>query len=182
LTCIVGLEHNGEVWIGGDSIAIDKSLDYYPQASKKVFRLGEIVLGVAGGIRTQQILKFGIKVPPQRKESDEEWLTIRLMSSIRDAFRKEGVMKTSDGMDDSDCICLLGYNGRLYTMEGTFSAIRSIHPFQACGSGAPYAIGAMHALRRWGPKTSPSEMIRASLLVAASSNAGVREPFTILKV
>ena len=48
MTCIVGLEHNGAVWIGGDSAGVDNSLGIQTRDDRKVFQIGEAVIGFTG--------------------------------------------------------------------------------------------------------------------------------------
>ncbi len=60
MTCIVGLEHNNSVYIGGDSLGSTSGVTIVRQ-DKKVFHNGETLIGFTSSYRMGQLvtrLKF----------------------------------------------------------------------------------------------------------------------------
>lgn len=189
MTCIVGFEQGGQVWIGGDSCAMDcNDGDVISLAQPKVWELpGGILIGHTGGIRGQQALRFGIdwnavmawphwnglQVP---ENLVMEFLCRAFVPAAIKAYREFGVAVTRDGQERADPF-LLGFQGKLYEIEEEFAVIRSTRPYAAVGSGRKYALGAMAVLDDQIPV---EKRIRMALQAAATHNVGVTGPFTVI--
>jgi ATP-dependent protease HslVU (ClpYQ) peptidase subunit len=183
LTCIVGLEHEGCAWIGGDAIAVDDSQDSMILTSPKVFALmdGQLVVGHSGGLRELQALKYGLAdltAPLPDVGREEQWLCGAFADSVRDAFRRFGILKNENGVEKTGCF-LIGLRGGVYLFEESCGVLRSVKGYAALGCGAKYALGAISALSRYSPNT-PARMIEIALYAASQHNAWVKGPFTIL--
>ena len=68
MTCIVGLEHDGKVYMGGDSAAVG-GMDVYPSRIPKVFQAGRYLIGYTTSFRMGQLLQYGLdKIARKRKK------------------------------------------------------------------------------------------------------------------
>ena len=184
MTCIVGLEHDGIAWLGGDSIAVDDSQDSMILTSPKVFALmgGQLLIGHSGGLREQQALKYGLadmSCPMPVVGGEEAWLCTAFADSVRDAFRRFGILKNENGVEKAGAF-LVGLAGGVYLFEESCGVLRGQKGYAALGCGAKYALGAISALSRRGFTTAPVKMIEIALYAAAQHNAWVKGPFTIL--
>ncbi len=183
MTCIVGIEHKGSVWLGGDSAATDGGLNRTIIKDPKVFQKGEIGFGVCGSPKVMDALAHGIEYPVQEGGEDRAFLVGTLVPAIR-----EGLVKLdAAGKDNSpfgggaDIVfhgeVLLAYRGVLYRLQGNFQLIKGSEGYASVGSGAKLALGSLH-----GSKGNPKSRILAALKAATDGNAGVAPPFVVIEV
>ena len=66
MTVIVGLQHNGAVYIGGDSAGI-AGYDLMIRHDEKVFVNQQFIMGYTTSFRMGQILRYSFKPPVQQK-------------------------------------------------------------------------------------------------------------------
>jgi ATP-dependent protease HslVU (ClpYQ) peptidase subunit len=180
MTCIVGLEHKGKVYIGGDSAGVD-GYDITIRGDLKVFRNGPFLMGFTASFRRGQILQYVLHPPIQAKtKSDMKFLTVDFINSIRKAFKKAGYLHTENDQEFGGRF-LFGYKGKLYIMDSDFQIGYSLDPYQAIGCGAQVATGSLHTTQSL-EKISPDQRVERALKAAAHLNAGVAAPFTILSI
>lgn len=169
MTCIVGLEHKGTVWMGGDSAGTNMRMDQTSRADKKVFIRGDFIMGFAGSFRMGQLLNHGLKIPVQKPgQSDDQFLVTDFVAAVKECLAKEGL----------EPYFLFGYKGKLYDMQGDYQVGKPNSKFASIGSGRDLALGAMHASKN---VRNPKKRLTDALEAAAAGNAAVRAPFIILK-
>ena len=182
MTCIVGIEHGGRVWIGGDSIAVDDSQDSVILDSSKVFPLmdGEMLVGHSGGLRDLQALKYGLGDLMSPIEGREEaWLCVTFANAVREAFRRFGALSIENGVEKTGSF-LIGLRGKVYLFEDSCGLVRDVKGYAALGCGAKYALGALSVLSAFKLELSPRRIVELALGAAVEHNAWVKGPFTIL--
>lgn len=181
MTCIVGLEHEGKVYIGGDSAGVSGySRDI--RADEKVFINGHFIMGFTTSFRMGQILRYSFS-PPSRgteEENDMRYLVRDFTKAVRDSFKENGFTpKDSDGgSSDVGGTFLLGYKGKLYTIESDFQVEKVSRNFNACGCGSDIALGSLYSTSDL--DLSPEDRITKALDAASYFNAGVCGPYSIL--
>jgi ATP-dependent protease HslVU (ClpYQ) peptidase subunit len=181
LTCIVGLEDKGSVWIGADSCGIG-GWDIRERQDPKVFRLidnKKAVLGFTTSFRMGQLLMYekGI-IPKKNNYKDAHHLMVSgVIPNIRKVFM-DGGFTTIESNVESGGSFLLGYEGELWTIYNDFQVGRNICGYEAMGSGAEYAIGSLHSTEAI--HLRPRLRVLAALRAAAKFNAAVSAPFTIM--
>jgi ATP-dependent protease HslVU (ClpYQ) peptidase subunit len=181
VTCIVAIEHEGKVWMGGDSAACKD--DYVSSVkNKKVFIVGDFIIGYSGSFRVGQILEYAFKPPEQDiySKSDMEYMVIDFVDSLRETLREKGVLLNTEEGESHDSEFLVGYHGQIYSIERDFHVGRSVHRYAACGSGMYYALGALHAMDE--NIDSPLLGIEKALSACMAFSTNVRTPFTILSL
>lgn len=173
-TCIVGVVHGASVWVGCDSMASDGS-SKHALAVPKVFRVGDMLLGVCGGIRLRDVIEF--VVPPERAEgvTDREYLIRSYVPQLRATFKESGVLLTEDGLDEFGGAVLIAYRGKLYELDCDFAVME--HECWATGSGSEYALGAMFATTG-----DPKKRITTALEAACEYSPTCAPPFHIEKL
>jgi ATP-dependent protease HslVU (ClpYQ) peptidase subunit len=175
MTCIVGLVHNGDVYIGGDSAGV-AGLSITIRSDEKVFGNGPFIMGFTTSFRMGQLLRYKLSPPAQTvHQGDMEYMVTSFIDACRTCF-------SQNGFGDKDASVggnfLVGYHGKLYNIEGDYQVGVPKLPFDAVGCGSDLALGAMFATEGM----SPEKRINAALSAAASFSAGVAPPFTILKL
>lgn len=178
MTCIVGIEHGGHVWIGGDSAGVDESYGIVTRCDEKVFVSDPMIMGFAGSFRMGQLLRYALDIPEQSaKKDDMEFLVVDFIDVLREVYKDHGHMGKEDGRDEGGTF-LLGYHGKLYTVHEDFQVGRAADGYVACGCGEDIALGSLHSTRE--SNIDPTTRIRMALDAACHHSAGVRAPYTIL--
>jgi ATP-dependent protease HslVU (ClpYQ) peptidase subunit len=184
MTCIVGLEHEGVVYVGGDSAGVDVgSLAICGRADEKVFLTDseEFIMGFCGSFRIGQLLRYAL-IPPDQpsKKDDMGYMVTDFIDAVRTMQKEKGSMQKENELEEHDAAFLVGYKGKLYVIESDFQVGRPIENYAAVGCGAQIALGAMYATRE--STMTPEERITLALQAAVEYSAGVRPPFHILKL
>lgn len=178
MTCIVGVEHGGQVFIGGDSAACD-GYDRSIQAAGKVFKNGPLVIGYTSSFRMGQLLEYELKPPThERGLGDLAYLVTMLVPALRKCFSDGGYLHKSNEQESGGKF-LLGYRGKLYFVEENFHVMRSASGYNACGCGAAFAFGSLHTTR---DVKNPKARVLTALKAAAHCSAGVSAPFHVVKL
>ena len=182
MTCIVAIEQEGTIYLGGDSAASEPAtLALRILHEPKVFRNGEMIMGCCSSLRIQQLMQHSLVLPARTEYQDDlEYLVTDFIDAVRAVQRDKGVQKKENEFEEHDAQFLLGYRGNIYYVEDDYQVYRTNEPWAAVGSGSDLALGALYALK--GSKCTPEEKIQIALEAAESYNAGVRRPFYVLKL
>lgn len=174
MTCVVGLVDKGTVYIGVDSAAV-QGWTRRRSLVTKVFQRGPFLIGYTTSFRMGQLLQHHLDVPPQEPGTDDvAYLVTHFIEKARALFKEKGFTKVEANTEKGGQF-LVGYQGRLYSVESDFQVGESEEGYDAIGSGADFALGAMAAL----PRAKPRERITKALEIAAHFNMGVCGPFSI---
>lgn len=184
MTCCVGLERNGRVWLGADSASVDQeSLAVDVVREAKVFTRGEFVIAFAGPWRAGQILRHAF-YPNVRTDlkTDEGYMVLEVVEHIRRLFHKHGFEIEQDEESAAGGFeLLIGYHGKLFKVEDDLHVERSTLPYNAIGCGSDYALGSMYTSGQYDALAPfPRLRIELALEAAAKHNAGVAPPFTVI--
>jgi len=181
VTCIAGLVDGRDVWMGGDSAGVaDWALTV--RRDPKVFRVGEMLIGFTSSFRMGQLLRHRLVLPEhQREVSVERWLAVDFVDAVRTCLA-DGGWREKDKDRESGGHFLVGYRGVLAEVESDFQVGLARDRFAAVGCGAEAARGALWALQRVRDRRTPPERLRLALGAAERLSAGVRGPFTILRM
>ncbi len=176
MTCIVGLQEKGKVWVGGDSAGVG-GLSMTVRADRKVFRNEDFLFGFTDSFRMGQLLRYRFK-PPRHHPSDdtEKFMTTDFVDAVRECLKTYGFAEVKDGTEKGGTF-LVGFKGTLFFVDNDYQIGMSTHPFDAVGCGQDIALGAMLATGR--AKLKPRDRIRLALEAAQEFSAGVRGPFYI---
>lgn len=178
MTCIVGLEHDGKVSIGGDSAGVNGWLQIRTRADEKVFVNGPMIFGFTSSFRMGQLLRYSLSVPEQLQSQDDfAFMCTTFIDAVRKCLKDGGYARVKDG-EDHGGVFMVGYRGKLYRIEDDFQVGRSTWKFEACGCGVDFAMGAM--LMTMDLSIDPRDRITKALEAAAEFSAGVAPPFRVL--
>lgn len=179
MTIIIGLEDKGTVFMGGDSAVTTWPNCVEVVRDKKVFFMGDMLLGSAGALRTSQIVRHGLSFRYQfEQESLMDYLVNGIAEPMRDALKERGASKIEANEETSLNWWLLGYRGKVYEIDGGFSITNTTRGFTAIGSGRDFALASMLALKHLPPK----ERILESLKIAGKFDSYVKPPYYVLEL
>lgn len=176
MTCIVGLVDKGTVHIGGDSASVAGWTSRVTRLPK-VFRRGPFLIGYTTSFRMGQLLQHALNVPIQKDTDDMRFMVMTFAESVRALLKERGVAKIEANAESGGQF-LVGYRRRLYSVQQDFQVNEMADGFDAVGSGAEYALGAM-AVMRGSRSLSPPAKIKRALAVSAHFNMAVSAPFFV---
>jgi ATP-dependent protease HslVU (ClpYQ) peptidase subunit len=176
MTCIIGLEHGGRVYMGGDSAAVN-NVAIYQTSIRKVFRAGPFMIGWTSSFRMGQILQYQLEVPVQTSDQDDmQYMVTVFVEAVYDALKTYRYDK--DREQDSGGTFLAGYNGKLYTVYADYQVQHHIPAIAAVGSGGEFALGAMTALKDMPAK----KRIKQALKAAGAWSDSVCGPYYVMEL
>lgn len=134
MTCIVGIEVDGKVLIGGD-IQGTGGNHKIVHSQPKVFLKRNVLFGYTTSYRFGQILENLLHDPVVPEDDNEvyRWIVTVLIPDIKKTLKDNDY--TMGGT------CLIGIRGQLWGMQDDFSVLRSVNGYDSCGSGQEYALG-----------------------------------------
>lgn len=180
MTCVVGLESKGAVWMASDSfLGTDTSKDLTP--GPKWFQVSGMTFGWAGDVRAAQVLEHHLKVRPIRKtEVSSRYLVSVVARAVRDNLREAGVVfRNTDGTDTSGLELLIALRGHLYQMWGDCSVMRCSRGVGAIGAGGAYALGALSALMPLPENDSPEKHLMRVMRLTNGLCTSVSGPYYV---
>ena len=175
MTCIVGLIHDGDVFLGGDSAGV-AGLSLTIRADEKVFTNGDFVMGFTSSFRMGQLLRYSLKPPVYHPDVDIiNYMVTDFVNAVRECLKTGGYAQ-KDKEEEKAGTFLVGFKGKLFKIASDYQVGIPSLPFDACGCGEEIALGAMFA----NATLSPEERIQQALEAAETFSAGVRRPFHII--
>lgn len=179
MTCIVGIESEKGVFIGGDSAGVS-GLHVVKVTQPKVFKNGDFIFGFTSSFRMGQLLQYKFNAPYHKPEIDDlEYLATDVVDHIRNLFRDGGFARNKSGEEVGGTF-LLGYKGKLYYIDSDYQVGRTQCRYNAVGCGEEYAFGSLYTTD--GSNLTEEERIELALKSASEFSGGVCEPFNIVSL
>lgn len=161
--------------MGGDSAGV-AGLSISIRGDEKVFSNGPFIMGFTTSFRMGQLLRYKFDPPKQTHGKDDmRYMVTDFIDAVRKCFTENGFGSASVGGT-----FLVGYNKKLYTIDSDYQVGIPTCNYDAVGCGSDIAIGSLHTTASL--KMKPEDRVRKALEAAVEFNAGVRPPFTILKL
>jgi ATP-dependent protease HslVU (ClpYQ) peptidase subunit len=181
MTCIVGIRSSQGVSIGGDSATTNESGLQTILASSKVFFIQNketrMLLGCTTSCRMMQLLQYELHLPPYEGRDVVEYLVTRFVNAVRDCLKQGGFARKEDEREEGGNF-LIGFQGRLFEMQSDYQISEPTNGYEAVGSGAKFALGALFVT----PHLEPEARIEQALQAATYHNAYVRPPFIVERI
>lgn len=179
MTCIVGIEYDGGVLIGGDS-AGTAGCSQTIRADEKVFTNGPYVMGFTSSFRMGQLLRYSLNAPVPGTDDHEDldrFIATVFIEAVRDTLKSGGFAVIDKGQEEGGTF-LMGLAGRLYMIDNDYQFGRSVDGYAAVGCGDDIALGSLHTTAQY--DIDPLERVQLALEAATALNGGVAGPFTII--
>lgn len=184
MTCIVGIETDGKVIIGGDSAGVG-GYSLHIRADTKVFH-GEqqsMVFGFTTSFRMGQLIRYKLELPTAAPHLGprgecaalDRWMCTDFIDAVRACLSGGGWLTKKEEREDGGTF-LVGVRGKLYRIGDDFQIGRTDDGYTAVGCGADLALGSLHSTRR----RSAEARVNAALEAAAYHSAGVQGPFYLV--
>ncbi len=181
MTCIVGLEHKGAVYIGGDSAAVAE-YEIRKTALRKVFKKDGLIIGYTSSFRMGQLLQYEMKLDKIPKKVNMEYMNCRFIPAVRKCLRDGGYLKVDDNVEEGGQF-LVGLRGQLYEIDSDFQVNKFRDGMATIGCGSQYALGSLqtskYCYKMLNVKDGTIERIKTALKVASQFSSAVCPPFVI---
>lgn len=175
MTCIVGLEHEGKVYIGGDSLGVS-GYNIRERLDEKVFKNGKFIMGFTSSFRMGQLLRYELEPPKLKKGQDVMQFMVKdFVGAVRDCL-KVGGYSTISSNEESAGTFLVGFQGCLFCVENDYQVARLSDGEYSVGCGEQYAMGSLYSTSGVGPVRRITEALNA----ASKYSGGVGGKYTIL--
>ncbi|HEU0299931.1 MAG TPA: hypothetical protein VFR37_10760 [Longimicrobium sp.] len=183
MTVIAGLVEGGVAYLAADSYtSSDTTTVRLPigATTPKLFRVGEMAVGISGESRIGHVLRHAVHLPAYPPSLDPLRAVVELADRLRAEMEaRKGL--NDDGLMDGDC--LVGFRGRLFQIDCSFAVIEWDTPYAATGSGDGIAVGSLATTAEpyfAGMDMDPQLRLATALRVAALHVSSVQEPFVFL--
>jgi ATP-dependent protease HslVU (ClpYQ) peptidase subunit len=177
MTCIVGIAHNGIVYMGGDAAAADEDSSLVSSRKEpKVFIKNGYLIGYSGSFRFGKVLQHTFNPPKLSDNNIDKFLNTTFVNSLRECCE---LNKIDPGSEEDSSEMIIGVAGRVFEFCNDWHFGEDINDFNAIGSGTKFALGSLYSTRRL---RSPNARIQLALESAERFSASVRGPFTILEL
>jgi hypothetical protein len=151
MTTIIGVQYEDSCTLVADSLVSDDSgrTWNHPDMTKMNER-GEFIIAGSGEVQPCDIAQH-IWSPPKLTAADKKdvyhFMITKAMPSLRECLKANGYNfdEPQDKNDGPRFEFLIAVNGELFDVGDDLAVMRSGDGFYAVGSGAMFALGALHA-------------------------------------
>jgi ATP-dependent protease HslVU (ClpYQ) peptidase subunit len=175
MTCIAGaVGPKGLVVIGGDSAGVGGGYSLEVRKDRKVFQVGEFIMGFTSSFRMGQILNYAFVPPrlPRPARALNRYMVVDFVDALRKALKDKGFASKEHEVEAGGTF-LVGVRGRLFQISDDYQVGEALSGFDAVGCGSELARGALYAT----PQLPARERVRIALEASEAGSAGVRAPF-----
>lgn len=182
MTCIVAVKGKEKIVIGGDSAGVS-GLDLIVRKDKKVFTNGPFTMGFTSSFRMGQVLMdMEVPVRDESHTDDYKYMRTTFIDTVMGAFERKGILKKENEVKECGEFIVV-YRGNIYKIYTDFQVQMLTVPFDACGCGESYALGALAEMNRSGyPSEQPKDACKRALETAEKFSGGVRSPFNFIEI
>lgn len=152
MTCIVGLVQKGQVWLASDG---QESWGWQKRdCGSKIVEVEDLAIAFTGYSAVGHAVENRLTLPdvPEDESKHDKWLYVQVPDAIRRCLKEAGVLGDSDGRIDAGAAAIIGWRGRLCTMDDFLSCRAEVRPYCSLGSGAMVALGSMYSTEGKAPK------------------------------
>lgn len=174
MTVIVGVAHQGKVYMGGDRGMSDKEF-IGSMLAPKVRKIGQLLIGYSASQGTG-LLAYMANYSVPNADNIEAWLRIEFC----DAYQKAAeLFKIDINTEDNGADLLVGVAGRLFEISTEDWSVAEYSEI-ATGSGFSYAMGSLYTTRTW--IDTPRNRVREAVNAAIRYSPSCQGPVDILAI
>jgi ATP-dependent protease HslVU (ClpYQ) peptidase subunit len=179
MTCIVGMTHNGKVYMAGDSWMTHGGFGYVSNVPKVfIHPLADVpmAIGWAGLARMGQILRYPFEPPMVDSDDLMGYMVQTFVPAVMKCFEEEKLTIPEDEYGPS---FMVAFCGRLFYVGEGFSVDEVAQGYMAIGSARSFALGAMAA---FAPQKRPRDRVEQAVRIAAQYDQIVALPVVSVEV
>jgi hypothetical protein len=171
---VVAVKGKGLTRIGADSAGL-AGWSLTQRVDPKIYSVGTVVFGYTTSFRMGQILGHMFSQPDHHPDVPmERYMVGPFVDAIRACLKTGGYAKKENEVESGGEFLVL-YRSRIFRISNDYQVGESLFPFDAVGSGAEIALGALHAIKDH--DLGPAEKLTAALEASEALCGSVRRPF-----
>lgn len=182
MTIIAGLcvrekgEKTHRVFIGADSLG-SNGWTSRPSSSSKIWKKAGFIFGISGSYRVGQAIRYQFYPPSHENHiSTDDYMYDIWLRALTQTMRTNGAMTVDKENFSMDASLLVGYRGRLFTLQADFSMIEQADGLHAIGAGYEVCLGALLALDGKKPR---ARLVQAMTIVGQVQPGAVGAPYYV---
>lgn len=191
MTTIIGIQGDGFCLVTADSriseLEGDKGLisQFFSlrESHSKLAVNGRYILGAAGDLRAINILHHAFQPPAApptlRGKKLDHFVTVKFIPALRECFEAQGYAipdkDEKKHIAEHASTIMMAVNGVIYIIDSDYSWLSDSSGLFAIGTGAQFALGAMHALM---PKTKINLHTARKMALKAIATAARFDAYT----
>ena len=172
MTIVVGIidKKMHRVYMGGD-FSISNGPQVRETTHRKVYFLGNFLIGFAGVEYLNQLIEFHFTPPEIGYTPFRKYMVTEFVPELRKVFEKNGYKEPDLNKDPGEFELLVAYNAEMCEIGCDFSVVSHVGDYDAIGSGAKYALGALRALEQVGMPDSIAHCVTIAMVAASHFDA-----------
>lgn len=172
MTCVVALKSDGKVYMCADSAGVG-GLSIRTRTDPKIYKVGPMLIGFTSSFRMGQLLGYSLTVPDHDPRVPvEKYMATAFIDAVRSTLKTGGYTEITNN-EERGGVFLVGYQGRIFQVEGDFQVGEAADAYAAVGCGEDIALGSLYT----SVGQEPMLRVLMALEAAAQFSAGVRAPF-----
>lgn len=176
MSCVVALKHGGSIFMGADSAYSTTNSVCKLQGNQKVVIVGSVIMGFTGEMTLAFLRHFADPPAHQQGISDSEYLALTFLPALENYLK--GTVADYWRLRSATENAIIGYNNVIYSISTDWHPCSLSETYWAVGSGAEYALGALHAA----PHLDPESRVRTALAAAGEFCPTVAPPYYVLEL
>jgi len=180
MTCILGLIHEGKVYLGADSAGSTDEI-VLSRKEPKAFKIGKFGFAYTTSFRMGDILHYSFTPPPFTvgQITVDKYMRTLFIDEVQATFESGGFgSRGKDADGEAGGNFLVGFAGRLFSIQADYQVGEHRIEYFADGAGSHFAFGSLHSTADHKPK----ERVLMALQASAKFSPSVSAPFTIITV
>lgn len=198
MTCIVAYKGKNSLFIGGDRqgsaghyISDRKKAKVFKKDFKReialdqdnsLLRTDKMVMGYTTSFRMGDILEHIFEPPNLPTNMDEEKYMVKLFVPALIKCFADNQWLTKINEVSRGGVFIVGFNRRLFIIEGDFQVSEEESNYIAVGCGADLAKGAFSAIEEIDPPLTIEERIKIALKASAKHSAYVGDAYDVIGI
>ena len=181
MTCIVGIKTEEYVYLGTDSFGSNSFTGTKINYPRKVFQVGDFIIGVCGSFRMIQILTHKLSVVPRFVDQDiYEYVYNSFYDSLLNCLRQEKFLIDVNGVEvmGGGSELIVGIENKLFVVQADLSILEPADNFVCIGSGEYHSQAILESLQD--TKLSPAEKILQAIQKTSKYVVSVNEDVYIM--
>lgn len=171
MTCIIGIAHEGHVYIGGDRSASDGE-SIVSLTTPKVYIRGDWIFAYSGSLGSGQLMQC-ITIPDIDDQDPFIILRMDIVEALKSAIDTYGTSNEEHAAE-----FLIGSKGRLFELSTADWGVAEVKE-TSLGSGGAFAMGSLHTTSQF-PVATPLYRIEQALDAAITYSPTCQGPIDIL--
>ena len=181
MTTVVGIQGDGYCLLAADtritstdSAGVPYQIMTLKSETSKIAVNGKYLIATAGDLRAINLLTHTLNppiCPPNLKSKKlDEFVTNKLIPAIRQMFEQNGYTTNETNTPtkaEHDSEILIAINQTLYHIDGDYSWFTDQTGIYTLGTGAPYALGALHNMP---PPKNPAQAKTQAIKALATAS------------